>query len=129
MNMYLRYLGCFLVLFSTLATGQTQSDLTTGKCNENQKAERKLTETYEKALKLNEGDRKLVIAIKQSQAAWQSYVQAQMSAIYPEDYKGGSAETMCRCGEQLELINTRIDQLSRWVYVQQGDLCAGSRSS
>lgn len=128
MKIHTRYLGIGLVLFSAAAAGQSQADLTANSCNEYRQAESRLAELYEKALKFNEGDQKLVAAIKRSQAAWRSYVQAELGAIYPEDYQGGSAESMCRCGEQLALFNARIEQLARWVYVQQGDVCAGSRS-
>jgi len=129
MKIHSRYLGLVLVFFSAAAAGQSQTDLTANNCNEFRQAESRLAELYEKALKFNEGDQNLVAAIKRSQAAWLSYVQAELGAIYPEDYQGGSAEPMCRCGEQLALFNARIEQLARWVYVQQGDVCAGSRSS
>ena len=128
MNIYMRYLGIVLFLFSAAAAGQSQADLTVSSCNEYRQAESRLAELYEKALKFNEDDQKLVAAIRRSQAAWLSYVQAELGAIYPEDYKGGSAELMCRCEEQLALINARIEQIARWVYVQEGDVCAGSRS-
>lgn len=129
MKLSIRDLWIVLILFSATAAGQPQADLTASSCNEYRQAESRLAELYAKALKFNEGDQKLVAAIKRSQAAWLSYVQAELGAIYPEDYQGGSAEPMCRCGEQLALVNARMEQLARWVYVQQGDVCAGSRSS
>lgn len=122
-----------LLTFSLLpAAGltQTQADLNQSACANFDQADQTLNRVYQQIRQRYQGDRAFLEKLKLSQRAWIAFRDAELEALYPDENKQisyGSIYPMCACGEKARLTLERIDQLRRWLDVEEGDGCAGSR--
>ncbi|MBK5967507.1 MULTISPECIES: lysozyme inhibitor LprI family protein [Thiorhodovibrio] len=109
---------------------QTQADLNQTACGEFEQVDQTLNRVYQQIRRRYQGDSQFLDKLKRSQRAWITFRDAELEALYPDDNKQmhyGSIYPMCVCGEQARLTQDRIEQLRRWLEVEEGDGCAGSR--
>ena len=119
-----------LVLVPAASGAQTQADLNQTACGTFEEADQTLNRVYQQIRRRYQGDKDFLEKLKRSQRAWIAFRDAELEALYPDENKQisyGSIYPMCVCGEQARLTQDRIEQLRRWLEVEEGDGCAGSR--
>jgi uncharacterized protein YecT (DUF1311 family) len=119
-----------LALLPIASAAQRQTDLNQTACGEFDQVDQSLNRVYQQIRQRYQGDPDFLNKLKLSQRAWIAFRDAELEALYPDENKQisyGSIYPMCVCGEKARLTQERIDQLRRWLEVEEGDGCAGSR--
>lgn len=125
--------SALLAIFALPVAGaaQTQDEMNSAACAEQQKAEERLESVYAEVLGKYSADRVFIKSLKQSQKAWLAYRDAQIRTLYPRRDPGeyGSVYPMCRCNSVTEMTEARTSELRQWTEgSEEGDVCAGSRA-
>ena len=136
----LRGVACGLLLVSSTAlaapkpkscwdAAQTQDELNRCASADATAAQQQLTRVYQQIQQKYADDPAFVAKLKAAQAAWTTFRDAEMQAIFPpaHDAKRGSVLPMCVSIWQTRLTEQRTRQLRRWLDgVVEGDTCGGS---
>jgi uncharacterized protein YecT (DUF1311 family) len=112
------------------ASGQTQADLNKSACDEYQRKDTELNQTYSQVMNLYKDDAEFIQKLKLAQRAWIAFRDAQLAALFPAadtQVEYGSIYPVCRCQTLSELTAQRAAQLRRWIDgIEEGDVCGGS---
>lgn len=113
----------------------TQGELTDCAARDMDAAERQMNTLYAIVLDRFRGDPETLGKIRAAQQAWLAFRQAHAEAVFPKagtpdaQFVYGSSLPMCWASVTAGLTGPRIAQLREWADgVEEGDLCAGSRS-
>jgi uncharacterized protein YecT (DUF1311 family) len=118
-----------ILIGTTGAKAQTQSELNMDACGKLQKADTELNRTYNEILRVYKDDTEFIEKLKAAQRAWIAFKDAHLASIYPKSGKGayGSVKPMCTCEILAEFTGERTKALNKWLTgVEEGETCAGS---
>ena len=122
----------FLILFLVIAfisEAQTQQDMNEDAYLEYQKSDSQLNEVYQLLLVDYKQDTLFIKNLKKAQRIWIKFRDAEMQMKFPEykDSYDGSSHSMCKSIYLIELTNTRVSTLKKWLDGEdEGELCSGS---
>jgi uncharacterized protein YecT (DUF1311 family) len=111
-------------LTAVAAPPQTQLDLNTAAGQSYLAADKELNERWKQVLAANAADPKLIARLKTAQKAWLAFRDAQVSALYGDEFF--SARPMCEAGAKEQLTRERSAYLKSLLQVVEGDVCAAT---
>ena len=119
-----------LLLFFSIATAQTQTEMNSSEKTICLKADKELNEVYIKILKEYSKNEKFIEKLKIAQRLWIKFRDAHIESIYPgedKQFKYGSVYPMCYWIQMTTLTKDRTDELKIWLDgIEEGDVCSGS---
>jgi uncharacterized protein YecT (DUF1311 family) len=114
----------FTALTTRAAEPQTQLDLNTAAGQSFLAADKELNERWKQVLAANAADPKFIARLKTAQKAWLAFRDAQVAALYGDDFF--SARPMCEAGVKEQLTRERSAYLKSLLEVVEGDVCAAT---
>jgi len=115
-----------LLLFLSVAFGQTQMEMDKQAGVEFEKVDAELNQIYKEIIHDYSGDTVFIKNLKEAESLWIKFRDAQVEMKYPSNLEG-SILPMCRYYYLEELTSDRIKQLKPWVDgAEEGDGCSGS---
>lgn len=127
-------LSRMLLLISALVAApcwaQTQATITEAACQQYQRVDKELNQTYRAILAQYAAEPLFLAALQRAQRAWLTFRDLHLEARFLEKDKQrsyGSVYLSCRCAELTALTQARVHQLRRWLEgTEEGDVCSGS---
>lgn len=116
-----------------LAQAQTgfvsQAEMNANACIDKNTSNDTLEKLYKKIADAHADDKIFLKYLEQSQNAWKTYRDAQMSLKYPKEYSAyyGSMRSFCVCNDEAAFTKTRIKEMQQWVDGNKtGSACTGT---
>ena len=121
----MRPLLLLLISFTALAAEpKTQLDLNTAAGQSFLAADKELNERWKQVLAANAADPKLTARLKTAQKAWLAFRDAQVAALYGDEFF--SARPLCEATVKEQLTRERSAYLKSLLEVVEGDVCAAT---
>lgn len=105
---------------------QTQLGMNEAADKEFRAADAEMTQVFNSLLKRAADKPEAIAKLKESQAAWKAYRDAQVKAMWPFPERGmyGSAYPMCVATEMTTLTKARVAELRTMLAPLEGDVCS-----